>query len=227
MYAHVSDGSVLTGPPLVIVEAMVEPYFAMAKSLHSRAVSSRTSIEASGASSIDMDLIRSFIANAKRALFLSLCLVAQTSLSEDVAALVFSFAVHVAKSIGLRHWTSANSAERTNTEEYQEKQQVMYCMTCLSRAVAWSSGLSFDLPSVDLLERSLSTSSTTSHLATRVSLLQLEEQVYGDLYSDEATSQGPNAIGKTALGQGRKTGCLGRKPPGGTGRRSIFGHSER
>ncbi|RSM19112.1 hypothetical protein CDV31_002033 [Fusarium ambrosium] len=275
MHAHVSDGSVLTGPPLVIVEAMIEPYFEMvnpymplwtkegfrrlmesdsessnpsdkrafdvcannlvlltlqAKYLHSRAVSSRASAGASGASSIDMDLIRSFIANAKRALenvellllnpsllslqaLLSLCLVAQTSLSEDVAALVFSFAVHVAKSIGLRHWTSANSAERTNTEEYQEKQQVMYCMTCLGRAVAWSSGLSFDLPSVDLLERSLSTSSTTSHLATRVSLLQLEEQVYGDLYSDEATSQGPNAIGKTALGQGRKLDAWAENRP--------------
>lgn len=113
MYAHVSDGSALTGPPLVIVEAMIEPYFEMvnphiplwskgsfrrlmdsapessnasdkraydvcannlvlltlqAKSLHSRAVSSRTSTEASVASSIDMDLIRSFITNAKRAL---------------------------------------------------------------------------------------------------------------------------------------------------------------
>ena len=113
MYAHVSDGSVLTGPPLVIVEAMIEPYFEMvnphmplwtkesfrhlmdsasetsnasdkraydvcannlvlltlqAKSLHSRAVSNRSSTEAPGASSIDMDLIKSFIANAKRAL---------------------------------------------------------------------------------------------------------------------------------------------------------------
>lgn len=113
MCAHVSDGSVLTGPPLVIVEAMIEPYFGMvnphmplwtkesfrrlmdsapessnasdkraydvcannlvlltlqAKSLHSRVISSRTRTEASGPSSIDMDLIRSFITNAKRAL---------------------------------------------------------------------------------------------------------------------------------------------------------------
>lgn len=113
MYARVSDGSILTGPPLVIVEAMIEPYFEMvnphmplwtkesflrlidsapgasnasdkraydvcannlvlltlqAKSLHSRAVSSRANTEASVASSIDMDLIKSFIANAKRAL---------------------------------------------------------------------------------------------------------------------------------------------------------------
>ncbi|WAO90230.1 Fungal-trans domain-containing protein [Fusarium falciforme] len=266
MYAHVSDGSVLTGPPLVIVEAMIEPYFEMvnphmplwtkksfcylmesapessnasdkraydvcannlvlltlqAKSLHSRAVSSRTSTEASRASSIDMDLIKSFIANAKRALenvellllnpslltlqaLLSLCLVAQTSLSEDVAALVFSFAVHVAKSIGLRHWSPANTTERANAEECQEKQQVMYCMVCLSRALAWASGLSFNLPSVDLLERSLSTSSTTSHLVTRVALLRLEEQIYSVLYSDEATDQGPSATGKVALSQGRK-----------------------
>ncbi|KAJ3464794.1 hypothetical protein MRS44_009580 [Fusarium solani] len=266
MYAHVSDGSVLTGPPLVIVEAMIEPYFEMvnphmplwtkesfrrlmesapessnasdkraydvcannlvlltlqAKSLHSKAVSSRTSTEASGASSIDMDLIRSFIANAKRALenvellllnpslltlqgLLSLCLVAQTSLSEDVAALVFSFAVHVAKSIGLRHWSPANTTERANAEEYQEKQQVMYCMVCLSRALAWASGLSFNLPSIGLLEQSLSTSSATSHLSTRVALLQLEEQVYSGLYSDDSTDQGPSATGKVALSQGRK-----------------------
>ncbi|KAL2683377.1 hypothetical protein Neosp_007847 [[Neocosmospora] mangrovei] len=266
MYAHVSDGSVLTGPPLVIVEAMIEPYFEMvnphmplwtkesfrhlmesagessnasdkraydvcannlvlltlqAKSLHSRAVSSRAGTEASGASSIDMDLIKSFIANAKRALenvellllnpsllslqaLLSLCMVAQTSLSEDVAALVFSFAVHVAKSIGLRHGSSASSTERANAEECQEKQQVMYCMVCLSRALAWASGLSFNLPSVDLLERSLSISSTTSHLATRVALLRLEEQIYSSLYSDEATGQGPSATGKVALNQGRK-----------------------
>ncbi|KAM6508256.1 hypothetical protein FALCPG4_018133 [Fusarium falciforme] len=266
VYTHVSDGSVLTGPPLVIVEAMIEPYFEMvnphmplwtkesfrrlmasagetsnasdkraydvcannlvlltlqAKSLHPRAVSSRTCTETSGASSIDMDLIRSFIANAKRALenvellllnpsllslqaLLSLCLVAQTSLSEDVTSLVFSFAVHVAKSIGLRHWNSASATERTSTDECQEKHQVMYCMACLSRAVAWSSGLSFNLPSVGLLERSLSTSSTTSHLATRVALLQLEEQVYSGLYCDDATNQGPDTIGKVAFRRGRQ-----------------------
>lgn len=131
-------------------------------------------------------------------------MVAQTSLSEDVAALVFSFAVHVAKSIGLRHGSSASSTERANAEECQEKQQVMYCMVCLSRALAWASGLSFNLPSIDLLERSLSISSTTSHLATRVALLRLEEQIYSCLYSDEATDQGPSATGKVALNQGRK-----------------------
>ncbi|KAM6525782.1 hypothetical protein FALCPG4_011317 [Fusarium falciforme] len=80
----------------------------------------------------------------------------------------------------------------------------MYCMACLSRAVAWSSGLSFNLPSVDLLEHSLSNLPATSHLATRIALLQLEGQVYNGLYADEATSQGPNVIGKIAISQGRK-----------------------
>lgn len=112
-YKHVSDGSILTSPPLVIVEAMIDPYFDMvnphmpiwtkdgfrglmvsvgksadasekraydvcannlvlltlqAKSLHSRATSSIPCTEAPATSSIDGDLIRSFIVNAKRAL---------------------------------------------------------------------------------------------------------------------------------------------------------------
>lgn len=118
--------------------------------------------------------------------------------------MVFSFAVHVAKSIGLRHWSSASSTETVNAGECQEKHQVMYCMACLSRAVAWSSGLSLNLPSVDLLERSLSSSPATGHLATRVALLHLEGQVYNGLYSDEATNQGPSAVGKTSINQGQK-----------------------
>lgn len=110
VYNRVPDGSILTSPPLVIIEAMIDPYFEMvdpymplwtkegfrslmmtaghstnasdkraydvcannlvlltlqAKFIHSRA-SSRS--EAPAASSIDMDLIRSFIVNAKRAL---------------------------------------------------------------------------------------------------------------------------------------------------------------
>jgi hypothetical protein len=77
-------------------------------------------------------------------------------------------------------------------------------MVCLSRALAWASGLSFNLPSIGLLEHSLSTSSATSHLSTRVALLQLEEQVYSGLYSDDSTDQGPSATGKVALSQGRK-----------------------
>jgi hypothetical protein len=116
VYRRVSDGSILTSPPQVIIEAMIDPYFEMvnphtpiwtkdgfrrlmsssgqlfdaskrraydvcannlvlltlqAKSLHSRATSSTLSIpfsEAPTASSIDGDLIKSFIVNAKRAL---------------------------------------------------------------------------------------------------------------------------------------------------------------
>ncbi|KAK7431161.1 hypothetical protein QQZ08_002201 [Neonectria magnoliae] len=113
MYQRVCDGSVLTSPPVVIIEAMIDPYFEMvnpympiwtkesfrnlmssavestdasdkrayevcanslvlltlqAKSLYSRAVSSMPCTEAPTAPSIDGDLIRSFIMNAKRAL---------------------------------------------------------------------------------------------------------------------------------------------------------------
>ncbi|KAJ3513130.1 hypothetical protein NM208_g15229 [Fusarium decemcellulare] len=266
---HVSDGSILTGPPLVIVEAMIGPYFEMvnpymplwtkegfrrlmgsaaestnaadkrayhvcannlvlltlqAKSLHSRATSGNPCTDAPMASSIDGDLVRSFITNAKRALenvellllnpsllslqaLLSLCLVAQTSLSENVTALLFSFAVHSAKSIGLHHWNSPDPSEESTAEESQERRNVMYCMVSLSRSVAWSSGLSFSLSGVSVLEHELAASSedrTTAHLAARISLLRLEEQIYTGLYSDEATRQGAEAVGKTALARGRK-----------------------
>lgn len=112
-YNRVSDGSVLTSPPLVIIEAMIDPYFEMvdpymplwtkqgfrslmkaakhsqssshkraydvcannlvlltlqAKHVHSHASSRVLCTEVPPPSSIDIDLIRSFIINAKRAL---------------------------------------------------------------------------------------------------------------------------------------------------------------
>ncbi|CAM1503511.1 Fc.00g011020.m01.CDS01 [Cosmosporella sp. VM-42] len=269
VYRRVSDGSILTSPPLVIIEAMIDPYFELvnpympiwtkdgfrslmasigestdalekraydvcannlalltlqAKSLHSRATSTIPCTEAPSASSIDIDLIRSFIINAKRALeniellllspsllslqaLLSLCLVAQTSFSEDVTSLLFSFAIHVAKSIGLHQWNSSNYNEGPGPSEFQEKRNVTYCMVCLGRAVPWSSGWSSTLPSFTIFERDFAGSSfdqPTTHLPARVALLRLEEQVYTSLYSDEATRQGAGETVKTALSRGRK-----------------------
>ncbi|KAF7542498.1 hypothetical protein G7Z17_g11519 [Cylindrodendrum hubeiense] len=269
VYARVSDGSVLTSPPLVIIEAMIDPYFDMVnpcmpiwtkdgfrslmasvdgstdashklaynvcannlvlltlqtKSLHSRATSSIPCTEAPTASSIDMDLIKSFIVNAKRALenveplllnpsllslqaILSLCLVAQTSFSEDITALLFSFAVHVAKSIGLHQWNASNHDEGFSHREFQEKRNVIYCMSCLGRAVSWSSGWSSALPGVSIFQHELADSpadEATNYLAARISLLRLEEQVYIGLYSDEATRQAAGETGKVAFSRGRK-----------------------
>ncbi|KAH6886365.1 hypothetical protein B0T10DRAFT_491043 [Thelonectria olida] len=271
VYRRVSDGSILTSPPRVIIEAMIDPYFDMvnphmpiwtkdgfrklmsstghlfdaskrraydvcannlvlltlqAKSLHSRATSSALSTpftETPTASSIDGDLIKSFIVNAKRALenvellllspsllslqaLLSLCLVAQTSLSEDVIALLFSLAVHVAKSIGLHQWDS-NQQDAPSTSESEDRRNVMYCMLSLSRAVPWSSGLSSTMLGIDVLERDLrshSVEDSASRLAARVSLCKLEEQVYSSLYSDQATRKNPGETRKMASGLGRK-----------------------
>lgn len=83
----------------------------------------------------------------------------------------------------------------------------MYCMMCLSRAVSWSSGWTSTLPGIATFERELSGSSGSqikNNLAARVALLQLEEQVYTGLYSDEATRQGPGATGQKALSRSRK-----------------------
>lgn len=113
VYNRISDGSILTSPPLVIIEAMIDPYFEMvdpymplwtkegfrtlmrsaenpqnasrkraydvcannivlltlqAKHIHSHASSRVLCTKAPPPSSIDIDLIRSFIINANRAL---------------------------------------------------------------------------------------------------------------------------------------------------------------
>ncbi|KAI5460371.1 hypothetical protein BGZ63DRAFT_246497 [Mariannaea sp. PMI_226] len=269
-HRRVFDGSILSSPPQVIIEAMIDPYFEMvnpympiwtkngfrrlisshgqlfdaskrraydvcannlvlltlqAKSLQSRtAPSSIPFVESPPAPSIDDDLVKSFIANAKRALenlellllspsllslqaLLSLCVVAQISLSEHVTALLFSLAVHVAKSIGLYQWSSSDHQDRQGSGEFEDMLQVMYCMVCLSRAIPWSSGLSSTLSGLSTFERDLASHSgtdLTKRLPSQISLLKIEEQVYSSLYSDQATRQTENEIAKTALSLSRK-----------------------
>jgi hypothetical protein len=133
-------------------------------------------------------------------------LVSQTFLSEDTSALLFSFAVHVAKAIGIHHWNLSKSGEGANHNEINERRNVSYCMLCLSRAISWSSGWSFTLPSNATLEHELSglTGEQRSiNLTARVALLQLEEQVYSGLYSDESSHGGVGEIGKKAISRGR------------------------
>ena len=124
-----------------------------------------------------------------------------------MTALLFSFAVHVAKAIGLHQWSSLGHNEVNARNESKEKTNAMYCMLCLSRAVSWASGSPSLMPGVATFERELSGLSDTrsaSNLAARVALLQLEEQVYTGLYSDEATHQDAGDIGKKAAIRGRK-----------------------
>lgn len=134
-------------------------------------------------------------------------MVSQTSLSEDTTALLFSFAVHVANAIGLHQWSLTNSGEGSNRHELSERKNVMYCMLCLGRATSWSSGWSFTLPSIGTFERELSgpgSEQASVNLTARVTLLQLEEQVYSGIYSDESCRGGAVEIGKRAINRGRK-----------------------
>lgn len=134
-------------------------------------------------------------------------MVSQTSLSEEKTALLFSFAVHVAKAIGLHQWSLATFGEGSNRHELNERRNAIYCMLCLSRATSWSSGWSFTLPSIATFERELlgpGGEQPYINLTARVALLQLEEQVYTGLYSDESCHGGAGEIGKRAINRGRK-----------------------
>ncbi|KAF7558656.1 hypothetical protein G7046_g5505 [Stylonectria norvegica] len=190
-----------------------------AQLLHSRAT---CAAEAPATTSIDLELIRSFIVNAKRALgkielilltpsllslqaLLSVCTVSQTSLSGYYGT-TFRLSVHVAKSIGLHQWNSKNSASYIHSET-QDKRNGMCCKLHLGRTVAWSSGCCSSSPSVAAFERDLlytSDNEDTSHLASQISLLRLEEQVYIGLHSDEATNQAKTQTRKIAISQGQQ-----------------------
>jgi hypothetical protein len=181
--------------------------------------------------SLDLDLVQSFVANAKRAIkspelllqprlinvqaFLSLvcrracpftarsreadtlppnqCLVAQQYLGDHALSLLFGFAVHVAKSIRLH--ISEFSSSQLSPDDVQERQQTLHCLHIMKAAVHWANGWSPEISGPDpiaarrlsvIIEPSNANDAVARHLAARVKLAQIEEQVYASLYGSES-----------------------------------------
>ncbi|KAK4450483.1 hypothetical protein QBC34DRAFT_437307 [Podospora aff. communis PSN243] len=159
--------------------------------------------------SLDLDLVQSFVGNAKRAIkspelllqprlinvqaFLSLCLVAQQYLGDHALSLLFGFAVHVAKSIRLH--TPEFSSSQLSPEDIQERQQTLHCLHIMKAAVHWAHGWSPEISGSDpiaarrlsvIIEPLNANDPVARHLTARVKLAQIEEQVYASLYGSES-----------------------------------------
>ncbi|KAK0623887.1 hypothetical protein B0T14DRAFT_565203 [Immersiella caudata] len=171
--------------------------------------------------SLDLDLVQSFVTNAKRAIrtpelllqprlvnvqaFLSLCLVAQQYLGDHALSLLFGFAVHVAKSIRLHTPEVANA--QLSPEDVQERQRTLHCLHIVKAAVHWSNGWSPDISGSDPVstsnrlsnfhEPSNASDAATRHLVARVKLAQIEEQIHASLYTNESHTGGCGGTART------------------------------
>ncbi|KAI1460403.1 fungal-specific transcription factor domain-containing protein [Annulohypoxylon moriforme] len=158
---------------------------------------------ARGTSSIDLDLTKGFLSNAKRAIghaelllaprlinvqaLLSLCVVAQEHMSPVVFSRLFNMAVQCAKSIGLHDW-ERNTREQDDT---LERQCVSYCLYILDKTICWTVGGSTSVPVSDVYidtPKSLD-GKTMSYLIAKTKLAEIQEEIYLDIYARRAPAR--------------------------------------
>ncbi|OTA56525.1 hypothetical protein K449DRAFT_375707 [Hypoxylon sp. EC38] len=237
-----------TEPPISILRAMVEPYFAninphfpiWTKDSFMRIVAALQEQDVSGqdlarivcsnnlilmtlaanlshplphlnkprrsksvhrSSSIDLDLTKGFLANAKRAIehaelllsprlinvqaLLSLCVVAQEHMFPSVFARLFNLAAQCARSIGLHDW-ERGSGEQMGERGNRERQCVSYCLYILDKTVCWTVGASPCIPTSDMCIEAIPKShddTIMNDLAARVKLAEVQEEIYLDIYA--------------------------------------------
>ncbi|KAI5868188.1 hypothetical protein GGS23DRAFT_544457 [Durotheca rogersii] len=248
------NGSLPTGPPLSILKAMIEPYFATINPhfpiwskesfiQHTTALHELDSPERDlaqvvcsnnlilmtlapnslhppphphkpnpskahrGSSTIDLDLTKGFLANAKRAIehaellisprlinvqaLLSLCVVAQEHMSLNVFAKLFNLASQCAKSIGLHDWESSAQGQGGD-EESRERQCVSYCLYVLDKAVCWAVGAS---PSILASDVSIKPAPGIHHdpsmndLVAKARLAEIQESIHSEIYALRAPAR--------------------------------------
>lgn len=111
-------------------------------------------------------------------------------MSPGLFSLLFNLAAQVASSLGLCHWDSLNRQFNPSTES-QTRQNVLFCMYTLDKALFWTTGLSpgIQMPKANYLVEPIDLQDElTGHLAARVKLAAIEEQIITELYSGELGS---------------------------------------
>jgi hypothetical protein len=108
-------------------------------------------------------------------------------MSPGLFSLLFNLAAQVARSLGLCHWDSLNH-QLDPSRESQTRQNVLFCMYTLDKALCWTMGLS---PEIQMHKNHFLVGPVhlqdelTSHLAARVKLAAIEERIFTELYSEE------------------------------------------
>ncbi|KAI1209353.1 uncharacterized protein F4807DRAFT_91319 [Annulohypoxylon truncatum] len=155
-------------------------------------------------SSIDLDLTKGFLANARRAIenaelllsprlvnvqaLLSLCVVAQEHMSPVVFMRLFNMAMQCAKSIGVHNWEICAREQ----EDTREQQCVSYCLYILDKAVCWTVGASISIPLSDIyIDTTLKSSHdmTIDSLIAKAKLAEIQEEIYLEIYARRAPAR--------------------------------------
>ncbi|XXG98855.1 hypothetical protein Hte_005185 [Hypoxylon texense] len=246
----IRNGAPPTAPPISILKAMIEPYFAtvnphfpiwtkdsfmriatalqetnhvtqdlglvvcsnnlilMALAANLSQIPShqdkpRQSRSVRSGSSINMDLMNGFLANAKRAIeyaelllaprlinvqaLLSLCVVAQEHMSPSVFARLFNLTAQCAKSIGVHDWETLEGDEGD-----RERQRLSYCLYILDKVVCSTAGTSPYIPASDVHIDTATKSygdRIMSDLVARAKLAEIQETIYLEIYARRAPSR--------------------------------------
>ncbi|KAI1099373.1 fungal-specific transcription factor domain-containing protein [Jackrogersella minutella] len=155
-------------------------------------------------SSIDLDLTKGFLANAKRAIehaelllsprliniqaLLSLCIVAQEHMSPVVFTRLFNLTSQCAKSIGLHDWERGAREQ----EDTRERQCISYCLYILDKTVCWTAGTPPCNPASDVYIETTSKLlevRTPSNLIAKAKLAEIQEAIYRDVYARGAPAR--------------------------------------
>ncbi|RYO74616.1 hypothetical protein DL764_010769 [Monosporascus ibericus] len=184
-----------------------------AKSLRDEAKRRAQSTSKQRPASMDLDLIRPFLANAKRAVnkieqlltpslvnlqaFLSLCLVAQQYLTQDICNLCFHQAAYLARFIGLDQ--SHLSIEDPDFEDVQRRCDLLQCMCMIGTSVSWISGVrqvyfAAEMPAILASTDIQALAVTGVNWRDRLRLAWIEDQVFALLYSHNFQSRKPDEI---------------------------------
>ncbi|WQF80922.1 hypothetical protein CDEST_05936 [Colletotrichum destructivum] len=174
----------------------------IAMALHGQAKSSMSSN-----STIDREVIQSYIENASRAisrvgqlleprLINVQALVSLVCLTEEASSLTLDLAHQVAKSMGL--YQSQEGRSKLSPEEFEERQNILYCLYCLDKTVCWSHGCSSSngsafgfLGGVTGTQPPADQSGDTGvthYMSARFALAQIDDVLYASLYGPDVTA---------------------------------------
>ncbi|KAI9151263.1 hypothetical protein HJFPF1_08462 [Paramyrothecium foliicola] len=186
----------------------------------------RAGREAKTLSSMELGLLNTFLLNAKRALnrieqllvptlaniqaILSLCLVAQLFLSDDIFQRMFQQAVYLARLAGIEN-SEVSSNTPLDSHEAEERNNILSCLHLIAPSVGWRGGTCLDLVSTLPLRASsfeFPTNSDDEHgILPLADLAQYELAVCTQAYSAKPNLPWPPAFAQpgSALQQHTET----------------------
>ncbi|KAK8115460.1 fungal specific transcription factor [Apiospora sp. TS-2023a] len=174
--------------------------------------SRRQNLDVKCTSSMEMGLLHTFFVNAKRAFnsaaqlsapslanvqaILSLCLIAQLFLADDLFNRMFQQAVHLTRLAGFEK-SDASNGTSLNSHEIEEKRSILDCLHLIAPSVGWRGGNCTDLISTASANPGLEVAAPGDEereIKPLVDLAQYELIVFSQAYSAKSYLPWPPAF---------------------------------